>query len=398
MKSFVGLQVVLLVIFLTGCKCKEIEKVDYTDAKSSLLAQMDPLIYDPEVRPHLISGTPEVVAVGIEIDTFSEISVAKMDFTAEIYLRQYWMDPRLADNGSFGLPISLTASETVSSIWKPDLYFLNEKSAKLHSVPSPNILLRIWPTGQILYSQRLSLTIGCQFDFFNFPMDVQICKLEMQSYAYSTDDLHFRWHEPPIDFRKSDLNFPEFELIDIEVDKSIEEHQATGNYSRLIVAVRIKRDSRPYIINIYVPSTVVVILSFMSMWIDPRAVPARVTIGIITVLTTMTQSVNIQQELPKVSYVKAVDVWLAACLVFVVGAMLQYALVNVLLQREADRNKKEPHHAVNRVNPEALSMTDTPAPLVSYWSPGKVDMFGRVVFFVGFAVFNLFYWLFYVLL
>ena len=37
--------------------------------------------------------------------------------------------------------------------------------------------------------------------------------------------------------------------------------------------------------------------------------------------------------MPKVSYVKAIDVWLNGCLIFVVLALVEFAIVNVLQRR-----------------------------------------------------------------
>ncbi|XP_023933185.1 glutamate-gated chloride channel-like, partial [Lingula anatina] len=228
----------------------------------------------------------------------------------------------------------------------------------------------------VCFVHRLSLTIGCQYNFLRFPMDTQFCKIQMSSYAYTVESLQLLWDEKePIRFSKSDLNFPEFELVDIETDSGLILDKR-GNYSVLTVNVLFSRDLRPYLLNVYIPSIVVVFLAFMSMWIDPRAVPARVTIGVITVLTTMTQSVNTQQGLPKVSYVKAVDVWLATCLVFVVGAMFEYALVNVMIQRLDDRKARgeivDVKPALNSISPlssDAKYLAGTPKQI--YWNPAK---------------------------
>jgi len=93
------------------------------------------------------------------------------------------------------------------------------------------------------------------------------------------------------------------------------------------------RDVGYFIIQFYVPSALIVILSWVSFWLNVDASPARVSIGLLTVLTTTTQSTFINASLPRVSYVKAIDVWMSMCLVFVFAALLEYALVNVLARR-----------------------------------------------------------------
>lgn len=81
----------------------------------------------------------------------------------------------------------------------------------------------------------------------------------------------------------------------------------------------------------------IVILSWVSFWINVDASPARVSIGLLTVLTTTTQSSQSTATLPRVSYIKAIDVWMSVCLVFVFAALLEYAAVNVLSRRKGAR-------------------------------------------------------------
>ena len=45
------------------------------------------------------------------------------------------------------------------------------------------------------------------------------------------------------------------------------------------------------------------------------------------------QASTISDRLPRVSYVKAIDTWMAACLVFVFGGLVEYSAVNVLQRR-----------------------------------------------------------------
>ena len=52
--------------------------------------------------------------------------------------------------------------------------------------------------------------------------------------------------------------------------------------------------------------------------------------GLLTVLTMSTQTSSVLSSLPRVSYVKAVDIWVVLCLLFVFIAFLETVVVVVL--------------------------------------------------------------------
>lgn len=81
-------------------------------------------------------------------------------------------------------------------------------------------------------------------------------------------------------------------------------------------------------------------ISWVSFWINRESAPARVTLGIMTVLTMTTLMTTTNRQMPKVSYVKAVDVYLVVCYVMVFAALLEYALVSYSNKKKQDINKK----------------------------------------------------------
>lgn len=78
---------------------------------------------------------------------------SSQDYRVNIFLRQTWNDPRLAyikyPDSSLDLDPSM-----LDSIWKPDLFFANEKGANFHDVTTDNKLLRVFKDGKVLYSIR----------------------------------------------------------------------------------------------------------------------------------------------------------------------------------------------------------------------------------------------------
>lgn len=77
-----------------------------------------------------------------------------------------------------------------------------------------------------------------------------------------------------------------------------------------------------YLIQIYIPSGLIVIISWVSFWLNRNATPARVSLGVTTVLTMTTLMSSTNAALPKISYVKSIDVYLGTCFVMVFASLL----------------------------------------------------------------------------
>ena len=127
-------------------------------------------------------------------------------------------------------------------------------------------------------------------------------------------------------------------------------YYVSGPHSALVAKFTFHRRLGYYMIQTYIPSMLTVTISWFSFWISPDSPPARVGLGITTVLTMITISNSARAPLPKVSYTKAIDWFLLMCLVYVFGALMEYAIVNFYSckvqykrQRDNKRAEKEVH-------------------------------------------------------
>lgn len=79
-----------------------------------------------------------------------------------------------------------------------------------------------------------------------------------------------------------------------------------------------------------------------------RKVTLSFSVGITTVLTMTTISTHLRETLPKIPYVKAIDIYLMGCFVFVFLALLEYAFVNyTFFGKGPQYQKKEAEKATN---------------------------------------------------
>lgn len=77
-----------------------------------------------------------------------------------------------------------------------------------------------------------------------------------------------------------------------------------GNFSRLVVLLKFERQIGHHLIQTFAPSTLVVVLSWFSFWLDLDAIPARVTLLVTCLLTLVTMFTGLRTDIPAVAYIK----------------------------------------------------------------------------------------------
>ncbi|KAH0500375.1 Glycine receptor subunit alpha-2 [Microtus ochrogaster] len=302
------------------------------------------------------------------------------DYRVNIFLRQQWNDSRLAYSEYPDDSLDLDPS-MLDSIWKPDLFFANEKGANFHDVTTDNKLLRISKNGKVLYSIRLTLTLSCPMDLKNFPMDVQTCTMQLESFGYTMNDLIFEWlSDGPVQVAEG-LTLPQFILKEEKELGYCTKHYNTGKFTCIEVKFHLERQMGYYLIQMYIPSLLIVILSWVSFWINMDAAPARVALGITTVLTMTTQSSGSRASLPKEEEVTRESRF----------NFSGYGMGHCLQVKDGATVK-----AVTPANQPPQPQKDADAIKKKFVDRAKrIDTISRAAFPLAFLIFNIFYWITY---
>ncbi|XP_077091979.1 gamma-aminobutyric acid receptor subunit beta-2a isoform X2 [Siphateles boraxobius] len=304
--------------------------------------------YDIRLRPDF-GGAPVAVGMNIDIASIDMVSEVNMDYTLTMYFQQAWRDKRLSYSE---IPLNLTLDNRVADqLWVPDTYFLNDKKSFVHGVTVKNRMIRLHPDGTVLYGLRITTTAACMMDLRRYPLDEQNCTLEIESYGYTTDDIEFYWRGGNGAVTGVErIELPQFSIVDYKlISKNVV--FSTGSYPRLSLSFKLKRNIGYFILQTYMPSILITILSWVSFWINYDASAARVALGITTVLTMTTINTHLRETLPKIPYVKAIDMYLMGCFVFVFLALLEYAFVNyIFFGRGPQRQKKAAEKAATANN------------------------------------------------
>ncbi|XP_077990579.1 uncharacterized protein LOC144444902 [Glandiceps talaboti] len=281
--------------------------------------------YDARVRPNN-HGKPVTIHIGLDIVSFQSVSETDMDWSVMVYLRQTWNDPRLTHNSSRPLTV---IGQMTDNFWVPDIFFMNAKTETVHASPTRNTKILIQTNGDINYKTRMSITSSCPMDLRTFPFDRQECKDYLLSYSYTVDDLLVRWtNKNPLKIYQT-ISLPQYNLSHWKREEGYE--LIEGNFSYVEVSFVLERQLGFYLLQVYIPSSALVIIAWLTLWIDAStSTPARVSLGITTILALVTQSSWLRSEIPKVAYVTALDVWMVTCQIVVFLILLQFAVIYFL--------------------------------------------------------------------
>ncbi|CAG4940397.1 unnamed protein product [Colias eurytheme] len=281
--------------------------------------------YEKSQLPTHGKGYPTVVQTNILIRSMGPVSELDMDYSMDCYFRQYWRDTRLS---FFGPIRSLSLSiKMLERIWRPDTYFYNGKHSYVHTITVPNKLLRISQHGDILYSMRLTIKAKCPMELRNFPMDRQSCPLILGSYAYSNQQLVYQWQNSQSVNFVPGMTLSQFDLISFPY-RNFTFTRREGDFSVLQVSFNLQRHTGYFLIQVYVPCILIVVLSWVSFWIHREATSDRVGLGITTVLTLSTISLDSRTDLPKVRYATALDWFLLMSFFYCIATLLEFAGVH----------------------------------------------------------------------
>ncbi|KAH7950772.1 hypothetical protein HPB52_001431 [Rhipicephalus sanguineus] len=197
----------------------------------------------------------------------------------------------------------------------------------------------------------------------------------------TTEELLLKWSESQPVVLFDNLKLPQFEIEKVNTSLCKEKFHI-GEYSCLKADFYLQRSLGYHMVQTYLPTTLIVVISWVSFWLDVDAIPARVTLGVTTLLTISSKGAGIQGNLPPVSYIKAMDVWIGSCTSFVFAALLEFTFAQLVLDKNG--------HTEVRTLVQAMPRS------VGKVKAKQIDQLSRVAFPALFLLFNLVYWPYYI--
>ncbi|XP_031623437.1 glycine receptor subunit alpha-2 isoform X2 [Contarinia nasturtii] len=360
--------------------------------------------YDKNRAPKLIKQ-PTVVYFHVTVLSLDSVNEESMTYVTDIFLAQSWRDPRLRLPSDMLEEYRILDVEWLHDIWRPDSFFKNAKKVTFHEMSIPNHYLWLYRDKTLLYMAKLTLHLSCAMKFESYPHDTQVCSMLIESLSHTVQDLVFIWNMTDALVVNDDIELPQQDISKIYTNDCTIEY-STGNFTCLAVVFELRRRLGYHLFHTYIPSALIVVMSWISFWIKPEAIPARITLGVTSLLTLATQNTQSQQSLPPVSYVKAVDIWMSSCSVFVFMSLMEFAVVNNFMGPVATKMMKGFSEEnvgqdanTNGRGSKRKSIEHRPSiqPQYDTFCNGRetalyIDKFSRFFFPFSFVILNILYW------
>ncbi|MDA9674954.1 hypothetical protein N9T64_00660 [Pelagibacteraceae bacterium] len=259
------------------------------------------------------------------------------------------------------------------NIWSPKLAFKNkveqsfdlvEEFYEIHNYPNGydndgN------PTSDIIFFSQGTALFQGNFNFKAFPVDRQVLTLQLfnkgDEIPMREDWLVEEWEDDLI----KDLKLLNWSIKDAYISSSVESDKYWGEDKTIYnLNITIDRNYIYYIFKVYFPALIIITLAFMSLFIHPQYVEARLTVTIVSFLSLTAYSYIIDQDLPKLGYSSLIDnltviLYLVAAVPSVIAIFTSYPFamskLNYYLRDKKTIEANEKYRAVQHLESFALS-------------------------------------------
>jgi len=274
------------------------------------------------------------------IEEISNINDKAQSMVISMYFAVSWEEPRMVINQSStdwndertGPMNEVNESpETLLKIWYPELEIYGLETFGRQSVLKEMSGVRIMKNRTINYELGVRITISCRMNFDDYPLDAHTCQFQVGSYYDTKETVTCKAHFIYDAERQRSLQH----FLTIE-DLPEEFHTVvipSGNYSACGFQVRLQRKQMQSMFQVYLPSCMFVIVSWVSFMVKPEVVPGRMAMLVTLFLVLINIFNSVREQAPISSRLNAVDLYLVVCIFFVFTALLEYAAILLMLKK-----------------------------------------------------------------
>ena len=301
----------------------------------------------PEYSKFELPNPNGVNPIKVELLIQEVLSINDKDnsITFACYYNMKWQDKRIQFSSDYGREVltktqindpnfNLTMNPNVivpmntkmlEDLWVPNAMIYNLKSFEQMHVLDKLHGLWIHADYSVSYSTSAHITFFCPMNYHKFPLDTQICKFHIGSYSYDDSQMTFTTFKAKFG-DKAENTIPLDYAIKIRKLTPIDSiliFEGLGNFSLAGFEMVLDRHASTYIFMYYLPSGLLVVVSWISFLIPVNVIPGRMILLVTAFLVLVNIFNTLTADTPKAEGPTAIVAWMFACILFVFGAFIE---------------------------------------------------------------------------
>ena len=274
-------------------------------------------------RPGRDVDGPTKVKVEIFLLDIDDVDGASQSFNASVYYELRWNDSRLVNDES-GRTLPLYEN------WHPRIQLVNQQKVVKH-FPE---MVEIEPNGEVIYRQRVYGSFSQPLELREFPFDRQVFQIQLAAASYNSEEVQLVVDS---NSRVSDIfSLPDWNIINWNAESSsIQSLHGDGAIKDMIeFTVEATRRSGYYITKVIIPLFLILAMSWIVFWIDPRETGPQISVSVTAMLTLIAYRFAIGTNLPKVEYMTRLDLFILWSSILVFATLIQVVTTSTLAKSD----------------------------------------------------------------
>lgn len=289
-------------------------------------------------RPGADDG-PTVVAVAAYLIDVSAVDEADQSFTADLFVLLSWQDPRL--RGVY----KVTEKVLLEEIWSPEIQILNRRAIDTTFPDEAEVA----PDGTVITRQRYFGSFSAPLDLHDFPLDKQRFAIRLVVAGFGPDELRLvpLPNHTSLGERVGSFSIADWELGAVDArPEPFRVATESPEISGYLISFEGHRDTGFWVGKAFVSVLIIIAMSWVVFWIDPKYVAPRLSVAVTSMLTLIAYRFLLGAILPRLSYLTRMDFFLVGSTLLVLIGVVE---VTITTQAE-DRGH---HRRAQRINRHA---------------------------------------------
>ena len=280
-------------------------------------------VYGDVSRPTVGSDQPTVVRGAVAILDVDEISDTHQNFTINLYGDFRWRDPRLVHSGPGKIRQSL------AEIWNPRITLLSMQQAW----STYSDFVDIAPDGEVSYRFRLWGNFSQPLDLRDFPFDQQRFEIPIVAADYSSDEVILAAYEEDKSSLTETYSVADWRLYNGQTE-SREMKVANVVHQGLVFGFEGERKLNHFVIKVIIPLVLIVVMSWIVFWLDPKDGGIQLGMASTAVLTMIAYHIAFANNLPDIPYVTRMDLFLFGATLLVFASLIEVVVTFYLARTD----------------------------------------------------------------